>query len=117
MNTCSKATRAYLLNLKDKPKLSHRIQELKLSTDEEARFEKFKDNIVMMEYMDMPVSLHENCYDITTLIGLLREPLSNEEFLPIEISSCRKLLVEFEEMVKQLQLERENAGGFVIGIK
>lgn len=107
LNQCSKTTREYVLSIKDKPKLSERILKLALSVYEEAAFEKFKDGVVSLDYMDIPVCLNEKYYDLTTLIGLTRDPNTTDEFSPLQISPARTYINELEEAIKRVIVTRE----------
>src|SRR3989338_6351440 len=108
----NKALQDYLDTLAKSSTLKEKIDALHLETAEEkALFEKFVDP-VSFDYMILPVSLHENYFD---LIGLLRcfcsnqqNPLTRTSFQLLEIASARHLFSEqFDQASRALKELRE----------
>lgn len=65
----SSRMRTYVQSFDNTKKFSAIIEELKLTEEEAPRFEKFIDRITE-NYMDIPVELHEQFFDFTTLNNL-----------------------------------------------
>ena len=108
LSNCSLHVQEYVLNQTKKSKLSDRVKALDLTDAEEELFEKFKDPI-SFDYMDVPVSLHETFFDITTVLSLTKQenPCTRVSFKPLEIQSARGLVNECEEAITALLHQRE----------
>lgn len=102
--------RTYVQSFDNTKKFSAIIEELKLTEEEAPRFEKFIDRITE-NYMDIPVELHEQFFDFTTLNNLKtkRDPFTQEEFESTDIQTARKVADELRELIKTVKNERKNA--------
>ena len=109
LSRCSKHLREYLTTAQERERMSDRIKQLNLTKEEKKLFKKFEDPI-SEEYINIPVCLNEIFHDISTLINWkMIDPITQEEYDPLEIQSGRRLLNELEQAEKDLKIAREAA--------
>lgn len=102
--------RTYIQSFDGTKKFSVIIDELKLTEEEAPKFEKFIDRITE-NYMDIPVELHEQFFDFSTLNNLKskRDPFTQEEFSSADIQTARKVADELRELIKTIKNDRQHA--------
>lgn len=92
-NHYTPALQAYIDTFKDKPKRKDELKKLKLSPQEEKRFDDFICSL-SLEVFEIPVNLHGKIYDLNTLLkytepkdGVMRtHPESRRQFYLNEIA-------------------------------
>ena len=106
ISQCSKLVQAYIEATQLKERMSDKINALNVTEEEKPLFEQFEDPI-SYDYMDVPVSLNETYYDISTLIKWKRkDPLTRAEYNPLELQSGRTLLNKLDGCISELKAIR-----------
>ncbi len=91
--------------------MSDQINALKLNEKEEKSFAKFADPITF-EYMDIPVILNGNHYDLSTVINAYyrqnkKDPLTTYSFNPMQVGPVAKSLNdELDDAIDKLKANR-----------
>lgn len=101
----------YLKSFSDKANFSEQLDVLELAPEDEALLDDCRDPITD-KIMNIPVTLNERAYDLSTLEKLTQDPFSNEKFDSREIQSCRKIATVLSELIQKYENKNPKVASF-----
>jgi hypothetical protein len=96
----SKSLQKYLKTFNEKESFKAQINSLALTEREKETVEAEFSDPVTFDIMDIPVSLNEKFYDLSTLAQLEKDPFTREDFNQLEIQSGRQITNRMEDFIK-----------------
>jgi len=103
---------AYIKTFNNKPTFQAQLDELDLTESEQKEVDDKFTCHVLFGVMNIPVSLNENFYDLSSLKNLKVDPLNGEPFIPQEIQSSRSKVNEMNAFIEDVTSRISNESQF-----